>query len=482
MNKSSFVNPTYANVQKISIRSDFSDLLLIDVTLMVPSVSFTSSIDSETMYGVARFVDSVGLLEETPLRGEEQIIFEIADSSMINESGGIQAGAVSDPFLFTGFIYKIDNVTTTDINDSLIYDVHFVSHQSYVAGTKQLIRSFRDTTVSDIVKSIFEEYYRGPNHTTNENLKQVTVEETSGLIRCVIPRLRPEEAMSFLSRRSYSANQSPSCTFRFYESNKGYYFVSDEELFRLAELEEPKRIFQFTYLDAIPNTLDYYEEQMKNLESFENTDRINTLSDIYNGTYRNKVLELDILTRRTNLIDGSGQYDYFAERRRYFDVKRDETLIDRHTTRFIEGVHSDSETSGGEDTDIQKRFLVIKNFTSGEDLSADQSLSAETHYADIISHRQAYGNHIESTTVEAIGPGRFDVTAGDIIEMDIKRMQYATGSESDSSEQNKHLSGRYLVKTVSHVLEGDVMKNVYRLIKKDWSEVETISARREGPF
>ena len=79
-----FINPTYFNLQKVTIRSEFSGTNSLDVTGLIPRLTITSSIESEMMFGVARVIDSVGLLSgaagRDPLRAEEQIIFEIADS------------------------------------------------------------------------------------------------------------------------------------------------------------------------------------------------------------------------------------------------------------------------------------------------------------------------------------------------------------------------------------------------------------------
>ena len=98
-----FVNPTYYNLQRALIRFEHSPGAIdLDVTALIPRLSINSSIDSETMFGTARFIDSVGLLEETPLRGEEQIILEIADSKTINENGG--TAQVDEPYKFVGFI------------------------------------------------------------------------------------------------------------------------------------------------------------------------------------------------------------------------------------------------------------------------------------------------------------------------------------------------------------------------------------------
>lgn len=471
-----FVNPTYYNLQKAILKFEFSpENGSFDITGLIPSLSINSSTGSETMYGTARVIDSVGLLEETPLRGEEQIILEIADSKTINENGGAETGIVEEPYRFIGFVYKIDNVTTKDANDATMYDIHFVSYQSFKAGTYEIIRSFRDQPVSDIAKTIFDDYYKTDDFIDEK--KNIIIEDTDGNIRCTIPRMRPEEAMEFISKRSFSALESPSCTYRFFESSRAYHFVTDEHLFRLAK-EDPQREFEFTFLDSIPNTLDYFNEQLNNFESIDNSKRISTFNDIYNGAYRNKVIEIDIIRRETNLINDSGQFDYLEERNRYFDVKEFGTLTDRHTKRFIENVHR-KPALNGRNEDVQKTFLVVTNFDRGrEDSTEEKTLQAETHYTEIISNRQSYSKHIESITVNAVGPGRMDITAGDIINLAVKKFILADG-DRESFEPNSHLSGKYIIRSVNHRMEQDEMKNYYTLVKKDWAN-ETADEDRVG--
>ena len=472
-----FVNPTYYNLQKVTLKSEYSNIGELDITGLIPSLSISASIDSETMFGSARVVDSVGLLDgkdgRPPLRGEEQIILEIADSKTINENGGSEAGRVETPFRFVGFVYKIDNVQTKDINDAVTYDLHFVSYQSFKAGTYEIIRAFKDLKVSNVVQKLFDEYYlnadiRG-SFEESSDVKELFLEETEGLIRCWIPKMRPEEAMIFLSKRSYS-EESPSCLFRFFESSRGYHYVTDEQLFRLAE-ENEERVQKYTYLDAIPNTLEYFEQQLNNLEIIENTNRVNSFDDIYNGAYRSKVYELDILSRTLNLLDESDetntQYGYFERRDSYQSApSRFQRLVDRHTNQFIETVHRGDE-------DVQKEWLIIQNYTRG-DASGENALQAETYYADIVTNRNAYSKHIQSITLSARGPGRFDVTAGDIVELTVKDFVFADGGESGSFKENKYLTGNYIVRSITHEMKHEEMFNAYTLIKRDWSQTELL--------
>jgi hypothetical protein len=475
MTTTNFVNPTYYSIQKAVIRSEYSNIGELDITALIPRLSISVSIDSETIFGSARIVDSVGLLDGSKtrdsLRGEEQIILEIADSNSINKNGGAESGKIENPFRFVGFVYKVDNIETKDVNDAVTYDIHFISYQSFKAGTYSIIRAFIDKTVSDIIKTIFKEYYEQPRDLKEiinpSDRKRLFIEDTEGVYRCTIPKMRPEEAMGFLTKRSYST-RSPSCMFRFFENTRGYHYVTDEQLYRLATDEaepdyDPSRLFRFTYLDAIPNTLEFFDRQLNNLDTIENSKRVNSLDDIYNGAYRNKVYEIDILSRNLNLLDDTNQYDYFKRREKYNlrSIPEFNKLADRHTKNFIETIHRGSE-------DVQKKWLVIQNYTDGEK-AGENSMQAQTYYAEIISNRAAYSKHLENITVNARGPGRLDITAGDIVDLKVEDFTFANPG---NFETNKHLSGKYIVRSVTHSMEYEEMFNSYVLVKREWAQTE----------
>ena len=115
------VNPTYYSLQKAILTSEFSPGIgEIDITGLIPSLTITSSMSSETVYGSFRIIDTVGLLDDLPLRGEEKLTFELADSIMLNSQGSAgPTSQVQSPFILVAFIYKIDNV---------IIDRGFVDH------------------------------------------------------------------------------------------------------------------------------------------------------------------------------------------------------------------------------------------------------------------------------------------------------------------------------------------------------------------
>lgn len=456
------LNPSYYDLKSLTIQSvvgSVSEELgssTLDITNLVPEIVINTSIDSDVLSGSIRVIDGVGVLEKFPLRGEERVSIVLEDS-MENE------------ITLDVMCYQISSMSVSDENGVVAYTMSFVSYQSFWAGKHRIIKAYREEVVSDIVSELFEAYYRplresrpsdfgaNPGETVNENSNKdiIIYPLTEGSIRCTIPNMKPGEAINFLSKRSFSSG-SPSCSFRFFENLRSYYFMTDEMMFDVAETRNKR--FNFTYYDSIPRTPDYFEEYMNNLDSFVNSRRVNSIEDMYGGAYRNKVITLDIIHARANLLDEG--YSYLDNRGSYFDVMN-EQVKDRHTEEFINEFANE---------EVQKTFIVVKDYmdTGG---NQDNALQGMTFFPDIISNRIAYRKHLNSINIQAVGPGRFDISAGDVVNMLIPELN----AEKETIDTNKQLSGDYIVKSVTYHMENEIMKNHYILVKKEWSEVTDIT-------
>jgi hypothetical protein len=433
-------------------RDLFSEFSNVEISGLIPEIGITESIDSDTIYGYFNVIDSVGLLENFPLRGEERMKMTIIDS-LENERD------------YDLFCYKIDSVSSSLVNDFLTYNVHFISYQSFRAGNHKIRKSYKDVPITYIADDIFDKYYTTRRSARpedfgafpsgrirdRENKSLIRDSNTQGNVRLIIPDMTPAEAMNFISKRAYS-EVSKSCSFRFFENTNGYYFVSDERMFELAE--NRNKAFEFTYSDSIPKEGNFFKEQMDNIEHMSNNKRFNTIDDMYNGAYRNKVLVIDIMNRVVNLKEEG--YDYLSEREKYFNGKFVGAL-DRHTDTFARRYFK---------PEVQKRFVILKDYDDDEGFSSSQ-MSGNLRYKEIVSNRIAYRKHLESITIDAVGPGRLDITAGDIISLNMLEFS----SQTKTPTTNIQLSGKYIVKSVSHVMSRDIMKNKYTLMKKEWAEV-----------
>ena len=207
------------------------------------------------------------------------------------------------------------------------------------------------------------------------------------------------QAMKFVAMRSFS-NDSPSCTFRFFESANYFYFISDEGLYKKSE--EANRIFKFTSTD-IPKNQGLLLQQMSNFDSLNVIKRVDTMSDLVDGTYRSKSYVLDINYGIYKEVD----YNFTERRNLYY---KDTTVPnDRHTDNFIANTFTPENS---------KKFYIVQTY----DELNEGSVAGNQNYPEIIGNRVGYSNHIQSLSVSATSPGRLDITCGDIVDLKVLKV------------------------------------------------------------
>lgn len=443
--------PGYYTLKTAYIYSAFDTKTYRDISGLIPSFQIVESIKNDCIRGSATVFDSVGMLEEWPLRGEENLYMTVED-------------ALGNETSFTLYLYKVDGVRYDNENNKTIYTIHFVSRQRHIAGLRRIIKSY-EKPASDIVQDIFREYRRrevrpsdrsgSPGDTIIDNdprsteFKDLVVEPTQGIVKCIIPNFTPMQAFRFLAERSLS-NLYKSCSYRFFERTDGFYYVTDEYLMKKAVDE--KKIFQFTST-AIPRDGKFFQQEMDNFSSITSPAKVNAVNDITDGSYKSQAIVLDILYGVANIKQNKIIYDYNTDD--YF-VFENESRTDKHNPKWVEKTINEENC---------KKFLIVKDYDdkNGGVLPGDKS------YPEILLNRNAFFKQQESLIVNASGHGRLDITCGDVVKLNLAQTN-ATGIKGI----NKHLYGTYLVQEVIRTFENDVAVNSYTLVKREWAEAEDV--------
>lgn len=400
----------------------------------IPVLSIEESIESDCIRGSAEVMESMGYLENLPIRGEEDLILQIED-------------ALGQENTYVMKIYKVSDVKISDTNDMLTYTIHFVSRSRYNASFRRIIEPFNDE-ISNIAKEVFEKYY--PNGTS-----PIEIEKTEGIFRCVIPNYTPMQAMNFLASRAYSTD-SPSCSFRFFETTNGHYFVSDEYLIKKA-LENPESIEEFSFSDALDKSGEEFISQMQNLIEIYNSDRVNTMGDLISGAYRSHVIEIDLIRGSVNLPGRSNKhsYNYTEKKSGYVSTSGRGADQDTHSPEFVEQYFTQEN---------ERRYIVIKDYADDD---GQNQIRGDQYLPQIITNRIAYRHHLNNTILHAKANGRLDLNAGDLINVRIPEFNV-----SSSKGLNPQLSGYYMINTVTQNFVRDVHQTSLKLIKYDWSTQE----------
>lgn len=400
----------------------------VDISALVHKIVIEESIENDSMRGYMSVIDAVSLLEKLPLRGEERLTIEIED-------------ILKQKKIYDLYVYKVDNISSKNTNDSLSYNMHFVSYMRWNAGGRRIIKAYNGN-INDIADEIFKDYYA-------PFTKPLLVDETEGTFSCVIPNYTPVQAMKFLASRAYSS-ESPSCSFRFFENSDNFYFVPDEYLIKEAIRRD--NIKEFTFLPAADKSGIDIETQLRNLIELTNTDRINTLKDMYSGAYQNNPIVIDFVNKTVT----DNRYSYQESKSEFLKVDQTATEIDDlHSSNFTDYTFTEEN---------ERRFLIYKDYQSEGDLPT--SIRSEQYLPKIISRRISYRHMLYRNTVYAKAYGRLDLKAGDIIRLKVKEFSM-TGDQSGGDSE---LAGNYILHDCTHTFDKDLYETSMMLTKFDWSK------------
>jgi hypothetical protein len=429
-----FLLPGYYKVISATL-TQYGSRNPIDISGIIHKIVIEESIENDSIRGYLSVIDAVGLLETLPIRGEERLSIEIED-------------ILKNKKIFDLYVYKVENVMVKNTDDSLSYDMFFTSYMRWNAGRSKIIEAF-DTSIKNAAEEIFKRYY-------TPFTKPFETDATDGNFQCVIPNYTPQQALKFLASRAYNS-VSPSCSFRFFENSEAFYFVPDEWL--IAEAIRLDNIKEFTFIPNIAsletnssndkNSYDI-ESQLKNLIELRNTDRINTINDLYSGAYKSNPIVIDFVNKSVT----DNRYSYQDRKTKFASLNAgNKNIEDIHTDEFIDYSFTDEN---------ERKFLIFKDYQSAGDLPTN--IRGEQFLPEIISQRLTYRHMLYRNTIHVKVYGRLDLKAGDVIKLVIPEVS----AVSDKKTFDSKLSGNYLVHDCTHIFDKEVYEVSMMLTKFDW--------------
>lgn len=440
---SNITNYTSCDVTE-AILSNYSGSKRVNIADLIGSVNFRESIFDSALYGSIGILDTVGLLENFPLMGEETLDITVV-SHDYDTTKKLKLA-----------IHKVADVSSKNLSDGYVYNLYFTTKSSFDAGFRKTITSF-EKEVYEMAKDIFDQTYEPIKDTPaipNEGAEVIkisggrnfVVERSDGIVRCLIPNYDPQRTMSFLSVRANS-DKSPSCSFKFFETMDGYNFVSDEYLIRDAIKNNKIKTFYYNdNYDMSPGNLEY---QKRKFETFYNSYRADTMSDLHSGAYNVNLLELDLFEKKVN------EFKYkFEDNKNMFlrtsGTKNSKEAHEKHSSRFVRDYFNDEN---------QRIVTFVKDYDS----YSNMQIKGDTFLPSIINNRRSYEYLLSTTQVDATIKGRLDVRAGDLIYVDIKQFS----SDSSKTDDSK-MSGNYMVSTVNNSIVGSELTTTLILLKFGW--------------
>ena len=284
--------------------------------------------------------DGVGLMESVPIIGEETIHFQaktkgiVRDRSPKNNFPGPFEGSQNEGRISLSFrVVKINDIVK--LNDQMMtYRLSLVSEEAII-NIKQKVRKsaldpvdFKPSRISDVVKRLYKQYFKKDR----PHAKKIFIEPTKNNTDLIIPNQTPFKAFNFLASRAVANEKhAVGSSFVFYESIRGFFFISMETLmvggglgYRTPEAQGPPSMQQqnvepvYNRLDdpvketyvVQPKRLGAQSNEPKNVaiemtavDSYQFSSNFDVLKNLQNGMYANRLLTHDLIRMKYDTLD-----------------------------------------------------------------------------------------------------------------------------------------------------------------------------------
>ena len=399
--------------------------LLVELSYFEDIYSFVTS-------GYITLVDAQGFLELFQLTGNEYIEVNF---------GKIRTGTNSTDQLFR--IYKTSDRKPSGNLNSEVYTLYFCSEELLLSEQIKISKSYTGMEISKIIDSILVEKLK----VKRKNIQ--IIEPTIGMYDFVIPRLKPFEAISWLSTYARpKATGTVGADMLFFETKNGFNYRSLQSMFK-----EPIYGTYRYQAKNIEDSIQDFQEKTITVLDYEFVKTYDALEDINSGTFANKLISIDPLARTFKTTEFNYK-DYF-EKKKTSSLNKNDVLVPlKNRLGKTQNESFDSRIKVLTSNASQNQLQYVKNIPG--------SVAKDIAIENYIPLRTAQLGLANYTVVKITIPGDPGITAGRTIEFNLLTLKPSTNKK----ELDRYYSGTYLVSAVRHIISsGGVYQTVLEITK-----------------
>jgi hypothetical protein len=427
-------NPQDYNLEYLILNTSKGDW---DLKPLLVEFSYYEDIFSFVVSGSLTIRDALGYISYFQLDGTEILNISL---------GKFEDGPKIDLALR---VYKVDNRKSVGNMTSEYYTLHFCSEELILSEQSKISKSFDGVEISKIITNILNDKNDGFNindskKTFGGNSKKIDIEETQGVYNFALGYMKPFEAISYVSMYARPVN-GVGADMLFYETKDGFKFKSLQTLYK----QDAYR--NYTYNPK--NTDESFFKKLTNVITYEIVKPFDMLNEINAGTFANRLISLDPLTRTKTITD----YNY---------TKDDGKMLNTNVP-----VYSPKNRLGNqvEMSPLSNIKVAMSNAGRKDVTYIKENDTIELGGKDIFietwgPHRLSQLNLMNFTTVKISVAGDPALTVGQTIFFNIYNLAQSTGSPADL---DKYYSGKYLITAVRHVIQSPETYQTILEISKD---------------
>ena len=430
-----------------------SEPFKMDVTQLVQEIQLYESINRSTLTGVLVLVDAAGLLDRLPLTGNELLEFTAHSPGFTPQDKSTHGYDFTMKSGFPMFVYSIKNISEPSPGVKT-YALRFCSKELIKDKQRKLCRAF-EAPIHLTVQKVLKDYLK--------SRKNLFFEQTTPLVKYVIPKKSPLDTIKFLCKESVS-KKFKSAGFFFYETSDGFHFKSLENMISNPSGAAKRAIAEYSNTPKITSGTRYKTKNgnkitkgnVEKVFDFKILNRYDTLSSINKGVYASRLVTYDAFTKQFDEQDFSYPHE-FVNTTHMGQISKDKTS---ETNGLMPIYNYEDNKMMSDFSEGRYMFLsATQGMHDNKNLLTDEISAVDT--ADIkntIQRSISQQGAFNSFSIELVVPGNTAVTAGSVIEFST-----LTSSGVDKPRIDPYMSGRYLVIEVRHIIQRITTNTVHNM-------------------
>ena len=422
----------------------------VNIQSIVQELNIYEGINQSAVFGTMVVVDSTNIIGNLPIQGTERLMFKLSTPGASKTEHIIDASEqTGHPF----YVYKISNKKQPS-QGTLVYTIHFASRE-FLRNLRVKVSQAYEGKLSDMVSQIIGD------KEGLDSRKKLYYEETANSDKIVIPNLSPFNAISLIKKRAIPG-YTKGVGYYFYETTKGFYFQSWENMCASYGSREKPIIQQFFYKPQNVTDDKIEDKTLDDLSSVESYKFLNTSHDVAAaqalGTYGHKVISYNLYDKSFN----TSEYHYHDQFNDtiHADFTNEEGSANKHAVRGNPVDYDNRSLSDYADSMVS--LIPTTQFLHSAD-GTDESGSFGTDVNDdarLEGIRNCMAMAIQAGTVlQLTVKGQSYIQPGHVIDFNLRPVE-EEGMTSDKKTYDPQYSGRYVITKIRH----RVTKQDYKMI------------------
>ena len=432
---------------------------IISLKNQLVELNFFEDIFAGTLSAQLVVSDGMGIIAGVSMNGTEYIKITL-------DKAGTPGTEIERMFR----VFSVSNRSISINNTFENYTINMCSDEFMLSEQYRICKSYKNESISNIIKDILTRFLKVGTDVT----KTVSVEDTVLKYDFILPNKKIFETINWLSTYAMPMNGSSGtgngmqgADMLFFENNDGFFFASLSTLYKQDAFANyvfaPKNI-------QVPENLSAHQ-QFYNVLNFEILDSFDTLRATTNGTFSNRLITFDPLTRKKYVTDYS--YDEMTGKKN--SSLNPYPVTNNYANRFGQAMYE--SPISGQNVAFEAGVLRFAPSNYNQPNQTEYikqipgSVANDINAENFIPNRVAQLGLSQYQRVRITVPGNPQLFVG----MTLNFTAYGIGEVSDKRERrpDPYLSGKYLVSAIRHVINDTSYISVVELCKE--SNIEAYS-------